>query len=336
MKVLVTGGTGFVGQHLVRALALQGVPVRALYRTERVLWLEPELAARVEWLPCDILDVQALHEAMDGCTHVYHTAAIIAYRRAAHRHMMQVNVQGTANVVNAARKAGIRKLVHVSSVAALGRARGSELVDEGTTWQPDTRTTAYGWSKRQAELEVFRGMAEGLPAVIVNPSLILGSGDWRKGPPNFFLRCRKGLRFCPSGGTGMVAVDDVVQIMIALMNAPVEGERFILNAEQWSFWSLFTAIADHIGAPRPWLRLGCLAMESLWIADQIFSWITAKKPALSREMARMTCRWSAFDNRKVCQYLGYTFMPIHQCIEQTAQNFLLYERLSKSAPASVG
>lgn len=326
MRILVTGASGFLGLHLVRRLVHEGLPVRALYWRHQPQLAPADPARQAEWLCCNILNAEAVSEAAEGCTHIFHAAARIAYEPRRRQQLNEVNVTGTAHVVNAALAAGIVKLVHVSSVAAIGRGRDEEVLNEASPWQEDAYTTYYARSKRRAELEVYRGMAEGLQAVIVNPSLILGPGDWSRGTPHFFRRVRNGMWFYPAGGTAMVDVDDVVSVMVALMNGNYSDERYIVSAEVLSFRDLFTTIAQLIGAPPPRFRVGCAVMEWLWRAEWLRHQLTGSKPLISRETARLSCRWSRFDSSKVQNTLNYRFRSIRQCLERTAAAFLEDER----------
>ncbi|MCS6990571.1 MAG: SDR family NAD(P)-dependent oxidoreductase [Chitinophagales bacterium] len=325
MTVLVTGASGFLGLHLVRRLITKGAAVRALYHQHAPRLDPQDPAAQAQWVACNILNPDAVLEVMDGCRYCYHTAALVSFA-GSWKQVYAINVQGTAHVVNAALRTGIAKLVHVSSVAAIGRGHGQEVLNEQAPWREDAFTTHYARSKRRAELEVFRGIAEGLQAVIVNPALILGPGNWHKGPPHFFLRVRRGMWFYPSGGTSMVDVDDVVSVMIALMEGPFYAERFIVSAEDLSFKTLFTTIAKLIGAPPPRVRLGRVAMECLWRLEWLRHLLTGSRPLISRETARLSCAWSRFDSSKVQRALGFQFQPIRICLERTAEAFLQAEK----------
>ena len=184
--VFVTGATGLVGSHLVQALVQQGKPVRALYRS-----VIPSFAGadKVQWVQGDILDVITLDEALIGVEQVYHCAAVVSFNPKRAEELYQVNVEGTANVVNASITAGVQKLLFVSSVAALGRMREGSAIDENMQWSPKANNSEYGRTKYLAEMEVWRGIGEGLKAVIVNPTIILGAGDWNSDLPKFLIPC---------------------------------------------------------------------------------------------------------------------------------------------------
>lgn len=178
--IFVTGGTGFLGRHLLRKLADSDEPIRALIRDGSTIPPACHLPGKVEWVPGDVLDIPSLEEHMEGCSSVYHCAGLVSFEKKDRDRLMKINVEGTANVVNVALVKTIQKLVYVSSIAAIGRPAASNEISESTEWDFNGNQTNYGISKYLAEREVWRGLAEGLNAVIVNPSVIIGDGDWKK------------------------------------------------------------------------------------------------------------------------------------------------------------
>ena len=318
----VTGGTGFLGTHLIRQLVLRGNAVRALKRSSSRIFLEKEISDKVEWVEGNVLNIPSLEEAMKGCEKVYHCAAIISFLPKDREDMMRVNVEGTANVVNIALEAGVKKLLHVSSVAAIGRSRGDEVIHENTPWEDSALNSNYAISKFLSEREVWRGIAEGLNAVIVNPSLIIGPGDWNDGPPNFFTMVWKNLYFYTNGGTGLVDVHDVATTMIQLMESDIQNDRFIINADHWQFRNFFFTIADLLKKRRPFINVRKWMLEALWRIEMIKHSATGLSPLVTRETARIAGKWSRFDNSKVKEATGFEFTPIQKCLEETAEKFL--------------
>jgi dihydroflavonol-4-reductase len=199
--IFVTGGTGFLGTHLLRELVARGEKVRALRRSISKFFAGEKFVNEIEWVEGDVLDVSALEEAAAGCEKIYHCAAVVSFLPRDRERIMKVTVKGTANVVNVALQQQIKKLVHVSSVAAIGRGRNHEAVNEATAWEESRLNSSYSIGKYLAEREVWRGIAEGLNAVIVNPSFILGAGNWKEGTPQFFYNAWKGLKIYTGGGT---------------------------------------------------------------------------------------------------------------------------------------
>lgn len=312
--ILVTGGTGFLGSHLLRALVAAGRPVRALYRTTPPASLK-DIASHITWVKCDILDVCALEEAMQGVTAVYHCAAVVAFDPASQKTMKHVNTEGTANVVNMALDAGVRKMLHVSSVAAIGRAKAGKMIDEDCEWEESGHNSGYAVSKFEAEMEAWRGQAEGLDTVIVNPSIILGPGYWNEFSGSMVRHAWKEFPYYTSGVNGFVDVYDVVKAMIQLMESDISGERFILCAENWSYQQLFTTMAHALGkkpphiAARPWMA------ALMWRIEKLRSLFTGKRPLITRETAHTALLKVYYDNSKIQEYLpGFRFNALEDSI----------------------
>jgi len=226
--------------------------------------------------------------------------------------MMRINVGGTANIVNVCLEKKI-PLCHVSSIGALGR---SELITENDLWQTARGRSAYAYSKYKSEMEVWRGIAEGLQAVIVNPAVILGAGDWTKGSSKFFSQVHKGLRFYTSGVTAFVDVRDVSRCMIQLMEQEHFGERYILTAGDLSYRELFNRIATHLRvrkpsiAVQPWmLHIAC---RLSWLAATV----TGRSPALTRETAHSAFQQIHYSGEKIEKTPGYKFISLEKSIEE--------------------
>ena len=238
--IFVTGASGLVGSHLIQSLLSKGKKVRALYRQAVPVFAGSE---QCEWIQGDILDPIGLTDALAGVDYVYHCAAIVSFAPGAAAKMLQSNVEGTANVVNACLVQQIKKLIFVSSVAALGRIRETESIDESMHWTPATSNSVYGQSKYLAELEVWRAMEEGLPMAIVNPVIILGAGDWNNGSSGIFKSAYNEFPWYTGGMSGFVDVLDVVDAMQILMESNVVGQRYVLSAENIHYRDIFNAIA---------------------------------------------------------------------------------------------
>ncbi|OWY21314.1 3-beta hydroxysteroid dehydrogenase [Sphingobacteriales bacterium UPWRP_1] len=321
--VLVTGATGFAGSHLLRYLVANGQPVRAAKRPESNLKWVQDIAHKVEWVNCDVLDVQGLYEAMEGIEQVYHCAAVVSFNPKEKNLMRQTNVDGTANVVNMALERGVKKLLHVSSIAALGRKLNQPEVDENTVWDDSPVNTQYAISKYLAEREVWRGIAEGLEAVIVNPSVIIGEGNWQTGSCRLFTQVWEGLKFYPTGGTGFVDVADLTVIMHRLMNSPVSGQRFIVNAHNLSYRRFFTLVAQYLGKPAPSRPVTPLLAEIGWRLAAIKGFFTQTWPLITKETARMSQHRYHYSNAKLLAALPYfTFASIEDTVARVSRQFL--------------
>jgi nucleoside-diphosphate-sugar epimerase len=324
--ILITGATGFIGSYLTRRLVQKGgLQVRALRRKHSPMDLVASVQKDIEWFEGDVLDLPALEVAMKGVHQVYHAAAIVSFNAADHNQMRRINREGTANVVNLALDEGIEKLLHVSSIAAIGRSKNEQRIDENTKWQDGDANSGYAISKHLAEMEVWRGIAEGLNAVIVNPSNVLGSGFWegRTATGQLFYKVWNGFRFYPQGTTGWVDVRDVVRFMVQLMESDRSGERYILSAENLPYKTIFDEIAKAINAKPPQIGVSPIIRESAWRAAWLLSKFTGKTPFITKETARSSARTYYYDNRKSLAAFDFSYTPVLSTIQETGQQFLL-------------
>lgn len=314
--ILVTGATGFLGSELVKQLSLQGKPLRALKRQTSVI---PEILSQnklIEWHDADILDYFALKEAMEGVSEVYHCAAMISFKTADRKRMLKVNVEGTAILVNICLENKVRKLVHASSISAIGQSKMGGLINETDQWQFTKKESRYAISKYESELEVNRGVAEGLNAVIVNPSVIIGKNAGITGSGQLFETVKKGLKFYPSGGCGLVDVEDVVRTMIALMESNISAERYILNSENFSYRDLFTSIAKAYGLTPPKFKLYSWMLKSGFLLSSMARAITGNDYGLTRELVNSASKTTKYSNQKISEALDISFKPIRQSITE--------------------
>ncbi len=293
--IFVTGASGLVGSHLIKSLLSKGKSVTALYRHKAPVF---EGAEKVKWVAGDLLDVTALAEAMEGATHVYHCAAIVSFSPSKSEEMIKANQEGTANVVNICLDKKVQKLVFVSSVAALGRIREDEPIDETMNWTPETSNSVYGKSKYLAEIEVWRGMAEGLHIAIVNPVIIFGAGDWNKGSSEIFKSGYDEFPWFTKGISGFVDVLDVVEAMQLLMESNITGQRYIISAENLTYKTVFTQIATAYNKRPPYKKVTPLLAAIVWRLEAIKSLFTGKTPLLTKETAATAQALVYFNNQK--------------------------------------
>lgn len=320
--ILVTGGTGFLGSYLIRALVAAGKPVRALYRQQPSPRLQ-DISDKIEWVPGDILDVCALEDAMVGVTQVYHCAAMVSFHAADKDRLLKINVEGTANVVNMALDAGVRKLLYVSSVAAIGRAKPGAAVNEECEWEDSKNNSRYSISKFQGEMEVWRGIAEGLDAVIVNPAIILGAGFWNDGSGALLKNAWKEFPYYTRGVNGFVDVDDVVTAMVRLMDSDIQGERYILSADNWDYQQLFTTMAQALGKKAPHREAKPWMAEVVWRLEKVKGIMTGKHPLITKETARTAQLKVYYENNKILQALpGFQFRPLEETIRHISAAYL--------------
>ena len=312
--ILVTGATGLVGSHLIKALVAQGRTVRALYRSE--IPVTPEASA-IEWFKADILDIVALEEAMVGVQQVYHCAAIVSFTAKNKSALQHTNIEGTANIVNACLNAGVEKLLFVSSVAALGRIREDQAINETMNWSEETSNSEYGKSKYLAEIEVWRGMGEGLNVVVVNPVIILGPSDWTKGSTAIFKSAYDEFPWYTEGSSGFVDVLDVVDAMILLMDSSIKEQRYILSAANLPYRDIFTMIANAFHKKPPHKKVTAFLAEIVWRLEGIKGLITGKSPLLTKETARTARATVSFDNSKLLKaFPEFQYRPMKDSIER--------------------
>ncbi len=317
--ILVTGATGFLGAELARQLTRSGEHIRCTKRSSSVI---PDLlkpyASLIEWVEADMLDIFALEDAFAGVTQVYHCAAWVSFRQADKEPMITTNVQGTANVVNLCLQYNCR-LVHVSSIAAVGQAKPGELITENNHIEDTPVHNVYAISKLESEMEVWRGIAEGLDAVIVNPSVIIGANAGTDGSGQIFETLRKGLNFYTRGSCGLVDVEDVAQSMILLMQGDITAERFIVNAENWPFRQFTATIAECFGVKPPTTEAKPWMLELAWRGASFVSTLTGKSPALDKIAAQAATITQNYSNAKLVQATGMKFKPVMKTIGEVCE-----------------
>lgn len=318
MRTLVTGATGMVGAALVRQLVAQGEAVRILRRPTSSLELLGEAAHRVEHAVGDVTDPAGLLSAMAGVRRVYHVAASLG--QGGKKTLRCVNVGGTAHVVDAALRCGVERLVHTSSIAALGRTpNDSTIIDETTRWQDHRLNSAYAVSKHRAEMEIHRGIAEGLDGVMVNPALIFGLARPGENTRQILERLRAGkVRAIPVGGTSVVDAEDVADGMIRAMERGRSGERYILAGEALTFRAMFEILAATLGVPPPRRRLSPRLALGIAVLAEGIAFVSGTSPRFSRSMARTTAHFYRYSGDKAVEELGCRFRPFRETAARLA------------------
>lgn len=322
--ILVTGGTGFLGSYIIKELIENGYNVRAIRRGHKLpSWIDTSITDKVEWIEADILDVVSLEEAMEGVEKVIHSAAIVSFHNKDKEKMNQVNVDGTANVVNIALEKNVKRLIHISSVAALGRTAGGGHVNEEKKWEESKVNTHYARSKYKAELEVWRGIAEGLEAVILNPSTILGYGDWHSSSCAIFKNIYEEFKWYAPGINGFVDVEDVARAAVLLLESDITEQRYIVNSENWPFKKLMDSIAENFNKTKPKKESSPSLIAIAWRLEKIKSIFTGKKPFLTKESARVALSKTYFENDKILAAMpGFSFTPLEESIKKACKKYL--------------
>ncbi len=335
--ILVTGGTGLVGAHLLFELTSSGQQVKALRREQsNMAWVKKifsyytdqvdELFARIEWVEGDILDYLSLEEALRGVSAIFHCAAMVSFHGDDNDMMLNNNVKGTGNLIDAAIQNGVNRFCHVSSISALGKTQDGSEINEETYWTPSKRKSGYSLSKFFSEMEVWRGIEEGLDAVIVNPSIIMGPGNWEIGSPKLFQSIWKGLKYYTKGISGFVDVRDVVKAMIMLMDdrqfEQVKSQRFILNAGNLSYQDFFNQIADALHKPRPRSFASDIKLHIAWRMTKAASFFTGKRPLITRDTVSGSNLKNLYSGEKITCTTGFQYRSLDTSITDIAEIFL--------------
>jgi len=317
--ILVTGGSGVVGAQVIRELVGQKLAVRATKRSSSDISWTSDINHSIDWVECDILDLLSLDKAFEGVTHVVHCAAIISFDNSIDPQMHQVNIEGTQNILALCQKHNIKKLVYISSVAALGRAAKANTISENTKWESSSLNTAYASSKYLAELEVWRAQEEGLSTVILNPSVIIGPGNWKSSSLHLFAHVKKENPLYPIGSINYVDVRDVANITNHFLFDATQGERFILNAGLVSYKTLFGLIAKSLNKKAPSLKISPPLAIFVAYVLRIIRFFTGIKFNITKEAVKLSQLSVLFSAKKVEETLNYKFKRVEDSIQWTSK-----------------
>ncbi|MFC2109550.1 SDR family oxidoreductase [Bacteroidota bacterium] len=323
--ILVTGGTGMLGAHLLFQLVAAGEEVRAIYRSDKSLEKTKRVFSyyasdasllfdKIDWIEADVTNVPALETAFNGVKKVYHIAALVSFDEADYKRMRVVNIAGTANIVNLCIALGIEKLCFVSSIAALAKSVSKDFIDETDEFNIETNNYGYAITKYGAEMEVWRAAQEGLKVVIVNPGVILGPGFWNENSGALFSMVAKGSPFYTEGVTGFVGVDDVVRVLLKGMNTDIESERFVLVSENKSFKEILFLIADSLSVSRPKIRVTSVISAIGWRLSWLKSKLTNSVNTFSKHTAKSANNKSFYNNDKVKKAFSFQFEKMEDVV----------------------
>ncbi|MEI6311361.1 MAG: NAD-dependent epimerase/dehydratase family protein [Bacteroidota bacterium] len=325
----ITGASGFVGSYLAKKLIDRGEMVVSLKRPSTRMDLLGKYASQIKWYEGDILDVPSLEIAMKGVSKVFHCAAKISFDKKSRAIMYKVHAEGTANIVNVSLYHGIKKYLHVSSIAALPSPKHGETIDENSEWSTNPYPAHYGKSKFMAEREAYRAMTEGINTIIVNPGTIIGAGFWHEGSGSFFSNIHKGLPFYTDGVVGFVDVRDVVDCMIQLMDSDIKNDKFILSGYNESFKNFFTAIAQKMNRKAPQYKVNKVLGEIAIASDFLQTLFTEHTRMITSETIQLANLQANYDNSKIINALNYKFIPLDKTIKDTTEAFLQSVKLQK-------
>ncbi|SEI50728.1 Nucleoside-diphosphate-sugar epimerase [Myroides marinus] len=330
--ILVTGGTGLVGAHLLLHLLQSEDAIRAIYRNEEsikktkaffALNNQAKLFLKIEWVKADLIDVPALEVAFKDVDYVYHCAALVSFEPKDEKQLRKTNIEGTANIVNLSIAFNIKKLCYVSSIAALGETLAKDkVITETTDWNPELYHGDYAITKYGAEMEVWRGTQEGLDVIIVNPGIIFGRGFGYEGSGAFFQKVKKDFPFYTKGIAGIVGVNDVVNAMYMLMNSEVKNERFALVSDNISYQELINYIADLMGKKHPSIKVSRTSSVLAWKLDNLVSLITRKKRSFTRSLAQASHSKYIYDCSKIKNTISFEFEHYQSFLPLIAEEHL--------------
>ena len=328
--ILVTGGTGLVGAHLLYRLSLDNDCVKAIRRKNSDLEAVKNVFSyylndfesvfqKIEWVEADITDVYSLEKAFENVTRVYHSAALVSFNPKDYLEMRKTNIEGTSNIVNLCIDKKVEKLCFVSSIATIEKSVNNKVIDEECEWNPEVNNYGYAITKYGAEMEVWRASQEGVDVIVVNPGVILGSGFWKNGSGELFSKIDNGLKFYSEGITGFVAVRDVVKAMVRLMGSDVKNERYILVSENKSFKEVFFQIAESFQIQKPSIKVTKLMSSIGWRLDKIKTFLTGKPPLLTKQSAKSIHNKHYYSSEKLIKELNFKFEPVNDTISKVCE-----------------
>lgn len=313
--IAISGANGLLGSFIVRKLIDEQKTFVALKRNGSDISLLSDVTEKINWRNADILNPLSLDEALKGCTHLIHAAAVVSYNRRRADEIMEINTIGTRNVVNTCLEQNIKKLVHISSVAALGRQKDQTLIDEKNKWVDNPANSIYAKSKYRAELEVFRGQEEGLNTVTLNPSVILAPADWDRSSAQLFKYSWKKRPFYIDAYLNYVDVRDVAAVACDFLESNYTAERFIINAGNITFKSLFDKMAANFNVKSPRIRLSKKMLMLLAKVESVRSILVGSEPIITRETAQIADTRFFYDNKKIKKILNFEFQSIDNTLD---------------------
>jgi nucleoside-diphosphate-sugar epimerase len=261
------------------------------------------------------MDVTSLEKNMHGCDIVYHCAGNVSFDRKDFNKLIRTNKIGTANMVNVALTSDVKQFCHVSTTAAIGRQKKSEIYTEKQQWVTSSENSNYAVSKYSAEMEVWRGIEEGLNATIVNPCVIIGAGYWTESSLAIFESVKKGLKFYPSGQNAFVDARDVAKCMVELIEKNIMKERFLVTGENLKFKTLFNYIAKALEVKPPYIAARKWLVSIGWRLERILAFILFRRPKITKETAQSAMSDSKYDHSKIVKVLSFSFTPIKNAVK---------------------
>jgi dihydroflavonol-4-reductase len=321
MKIFITGVTGLVGGYIARNLLAQQHQIIALCRSTSNFEDILDIKNQIEWIKGDLHDLDALAQGIKGADYVIHASALVSFSPKDKAELYHTNVEGTKNIVNTCLDFGTKKMLFVSSIASLGRIKGITNITEKQKWEDSPLNSHYAKSKYLAEMEIWRAYAEGLDVVVVNPSIILGVGDWTKSSTQIFHYAQKKALFYPKGSISYVDVRDVADFSIKLLFSGISGEKFILNSGKILYKDFFEKIAQKWQIKPPKYQLPDWIAQIAWRVLHIWGMISGSKPVITKETIQSSAMDLNYDNSKICQKLQVSFKSLENTLDWACEEF---------------
>jgi len=325
----ITGANGLVGSFIAKKMMDERLPVAAIIRATSSLDSLNGYTEKIIRREADVLDVPALIESLQGVDTVIHTAALVSFNPQRTKRIFDVNVEGTKNVVNACLTLGIPRLIHISSVTALGRVKGGHTIDEESKWVPSLLNSDYAESKYLAELEIYRGMEEGLDVALVNPSVVLAPTDWKKSSAQLFRYAWEENSFYTDGSLNYVDVRDVAEIVFRIYSSNPRGQKFIASAGVISYKDFFDRVGKRFNKKPPSVKVSRAAARLVATFEEIRSWLTGTEPMITRHTARMANETFHYNNQKAIDFLKMDFHPLEETLDWCCDQYLRKVTINK-------
>lgn len=325
--ILVTGGTGLIGTKLLRhLLGDRSIKIKAIYRESYPTNLIDE---NIEWIKSDILDLESLNWAFKNVEYVYHCAAFISFQPKEVEKMININQIGTRNIVNKSIEYGVKKIIHLSSVSALGNIDSNLPINESMHWNESEKLNSYGKSKYLSELEIIKGSNKGLNYIIINPSIVLGFGDFsRRGSHEIFKTAMDSFPFYTNGSCGFVYIEDLVKSMTILMLSNITNDKFIINGYNISFKHLYYLICQEFKTEPPKYKIGIFLSNVIWRLEYLISKVIMNYEVhLSKETAYTSQQKIKYDNQKFINvFKDFKYTNINKAIKLICNEYLSSEK----------
>ncbi len=323
---LITGATGLIGAHVAFQLLKQQKTVVAIKRNNSDIAKTKKLFSyyssdyknlfeQIKWIEADVCDIYSLLDALDGIDTVYHCAGFVSFNKRDTKQVYKINVEGTANVVNACLEKNIKTLCHVSSIATLQNPDITTNINETIYWKSSPHASNYAISKYNGEREVWRGIEEGLQAVIVNPSIVFGPGFWNQSSGKLISTCYKGTPFYTNGSSAVVNALDVATCMIALVDKGLVGKRYIISESNLCFKEIISDIQKQFNKKEPQITAGRPLLTLAKWAESISRFFSGKEQQISTDIINSILEKNSYSTDLIKKELNYEFISFHETIK---------------------